>query len=108
MTFRPSRSRLDFAVHQLDDPAIPTQALEQRDLVHISAHRLGIRLVERDPFDGVYLVRVVHHAVNARRAALADQIEPSVRLFAHDEAARLYLCDGYVRYLILASHGNRF
>ena len=90
MTLRPSWPRLNFAVHELDDPAIPTQTFKQRDLVHISAHRFRVRPVKRDAFDGVDLVRVVHNTINARRATLPNQIKPSVRLFAHDEVARLY------------------
>ena len=108
MAFCPCWSRLDFTVHQPDDPAVPTQAFKQRDFVHISAHRLRIRLVKRNAFDRIYLVRIVHYTVDARRAALANQIEPSVRLFAHNEVARPYLRDGYVRYLVLATHGNMF
>ena len=107
MTFCSSRSWLDFTVHQSDDPTVPVQAFEQRDLVHISAHRFRIGFVKRDAFDGIYLVRIVHYAVNARRAAFANQIESCVRLFAHNEVACPYLCDGYMRYVVLACSRDR-
>src|SRR5258707_5199129 len=102
MTFGPSWSGLNFTVDQSDNPTVPVQAFKQRDLIHISAHRFCICLVKRDAFDSIYLVRIVHYAVNARRATLADQIEPRVRLLAHNEVACLYLCDGCVRHVILA------
>lgn len=97
-----SWSRLDFTVNQPDDPTVPVQSFKQRNFIHISAHRFRIRLVKGDAFDGIYLVRIVHYAVNARRAALADQIEPRVRLLAHNEVACPYLCDGCMRHVIVA------
>ena len=108
MAFCPCWSRLDFTVHQPDDPAVPTQAFKERDFVHVSAHRFCIRLVKRNTFDRIYLVGIVHYTVNARRAALANQIEPSVRLLAHNEVARPHLRDGHVRHLVLTTRGNMF
>jgi len=108
MAFRTPRSRLDFTVHQPDDPAIPAQAFKQSNLVHIPAHRFCVRLIERDAFDSIYLVRIVHHTVDARRAALANQIEPRICLFAHNEVARLHLHDWRMSYLVLASYGVWF
>jgi hypothetical protein len=107
MAFCSPWSWLDLTVHQSDDPAVPVQAFEQRDLIHVSAHRFCIGLVKRDAFDGIYLVRIVHYAVNARRAALADQIKPRVRLFAHNEVPCPYLRDRYMRYVVLARSGDR-
>jgi hypothetical protein len=107
MTFGSPWSWLNFTVHQSDDPTVPVQAFEQRDLIHISAHRFRIGFVKRDPFDGIYLVRIVHYAVNARRTAFANQIEPCVRLFAHNEVACPDLCDRYMSYVVLACSGYR-
>ena len=107
MTFGSSWSRLDLTVNQSDDPTVPTQAFKQRNLIHISAHRFRICLVKGDAFNSIYLVRIVHYAVNARRAALADQIEPRVRLLAHNEVACLHLYDGCVGHVIFACGRDR-
>ena len=106
MTLRSPRSRLNFTVHQPDNSTIPVQAFKQGDLVHIPVHRFRIGLVKGDALDRIYLVCIVHHAVNARRAALANQIEPRVRLLAHNEVACPYLHDGYMRHVFLACSGR--
>lgn len=65
MPFTPPRPSTELTINQLNNPIIPIQSLKQRDLIHIPAHGIRVRLVKRDAFDRVDLVRDVHHAVDA-------------------------------------------
>lgn len=57
---------------------VALQALEQRDLVHISAHRLLICPVQRDALDGEHLVAVAQNPVDPGGSTFANHVEPRI------------------------------
>ena len=66
MPLATSRTGLDLAVDETNDTTIAFQPLQQRDFVHVSAHRLGVGLVEGDALDSVQFILVVQNAEDAR------------------------------------------